>query len=315
MLSRPCLGVAGLAAGLLWAAALPFAVAGGPGGGVVCPPKKLNCELTAQEPGKPGVGKPARVVGKPASEAGLPTCAIDGREVPCSTPEMGRFSSADSCYWKPTDGPDGGLPAGFDTGAPEGWGPGDPGGALYLVTCPTGDGDVRGGIRWSPTGPADGGVDVQALAQQAVEQLRLEGPDIGIAPRPDGTGLVGMPVWMWNKPGPTRTGPTSAAASAGSVTVTATARGAKMVWLMGAVITCTGPGTPYEPRFGKQKSPDCGHMYTATSARAPGGRYRVTATTTWDIQWAGAGQSGTLTTTRQSPTSLASGELQVLNVP
>ncbi|KJY29904.1 ATP/GTP-binding protein, partial [Streptomyces sp. NRRL S-444] len=49
--------------------------------------------------------------------------------------------------------------------------------------------------------------------------------------------------------------------------------------------------------------------------QAPGGRYPVTATTTWDIAWSGAGQTGTITTTRQSTTSLAVGELQVLNVP
>ncbi|MFJ6722487.1 hypothetical protein [Streptomyces sp. NPDC091259] len=115
---------------------------------------------------------------------------------------MGRFSAADSCYWKPTDGPAGGLPAGFNTGAPDGWKPGDPGGSLYLVTCPTGGGDVRAGIRWSPTGPADGGVDVQALAHQAVEPLRLEGSDIGIVPFPTGRGVVGMPVWMWNQTQP-----------------------------------------------------------------------------------------------------------------
>ncbi|MFI1154984.1 ATP/GTP-binding protein [Streptomyces sp. NPDC020817] len=247
----------------------------------------------------------------------MPTCAIDGQEVPCSTPEMGVFNSADSCYWKQTDGPAGGLAPGLDTGAPPGWKPGDGGGALYLVTCPSGDGDVRGGIRWSATGPAGGGIDVQALAQQAVERVRLEGPDIGIVPRPDGKGLVGMPVWMWNRPGPTRTGPATASASAGSVTVTATATVRTVVWSMGdgATVTCTGPGTPYTPDRGKEKSPTCGHMYERTSARAPGSRYPVTATTTWDVTWSGAGQTGTITTTRQSRTSLAIGELQVLNVP
>lgn len=39
----------------------------------------------------------------------------------------------------------GGLPAGFDSGAPPGRKPGDPGGSLYLVTCPNGAGDeIRG---------------------------------------------------------------------------------------------------------------------------------------------------------------------------
>ncbi|WP_331746543.1 hypothetical protein OG239_44410 (plasmid) [Streptomyces sp. NBC_00868] len=286
MLSWPRLGAAAVAAGLLWAAAVPLAVADGPGGGVVCPPRDLDCDITAQDPGQPAPGKPGGKPGKPPGEVGRPSCAIDGQEVPCSTPEMGTFNSADSCYWKPTDGPAGGLPPGFDTGAPEGWKPGDPGGRLYLVTCPSANGDVRGGIRGSATGPASGGVDVQALAQQAVERLRLEGRDIGIVPKPEGKGLVGMPVWMWNRPGPTRTGPATASASAGSVTVTATATVRTVVWSMGdgATITCTGPGTPYSPEFG-------------------------------NFSWAGAGQTGTLTTTRESATSLAIGELQVLNVP
>ncbi|MFD3780753.1 hypothetical protein [Streptomyces sp. NPDC058612] len=61
--------------------------------------------------------------------------------------------------------------------------------------------------------------------------------------------------------------------------------------------------------------PDCGHRYTRTSAQAPGGRYPVTATTTWDIGWAGVDQTGTLTATRAGTTSLAIGELQVVNVP
>ncbi|MFG2299175.1 hypothetical protein [Streptomyces sp. NPDC048603] len=314
MLTARTRAAAALAA-LLWAATVPAvpAAADGPGGGVICPPRELDCDINAQDPrpGRPGTpGRPEKPGGDtPAA------CEIDGQEVPCSTPEMGRFNPADSCYWRLMNPPPA-LPPGFDTGAPPGWKPGDGGGALYLVTCPRA-GDVRGGIRWSATGPQGGGVDVQALARQAMERLRLEGPDIGIAPRPEGKGLVGMPVYMWNKPGPTRTGPATASASAGSVTVTATARVRNVVWSMGdgTTVTCTAPGIPYRPEFGKQKSPDCGHMYQRTSTDHPGGRYPVTATTTWDIEWSGAGQTGTLTTTRQSSTSLAIGELQVLNVP
>ncbi len=58
----------------------------------------------------------------------------------------------------------------------------------------------------------------------------------------------------------------------------------------GAVITCITPGTPYAAGFGKQMSPNCGHMYTRTrtrtSAKAPNGRYPVAAVTTWDVDWA-----------------------------
>ncbi|MGW6977576.1 hypothetical protein [Streptomyces sp. NPDC054952] len=41
----------------------------------------------------------------------------------------------------------------------------------------------------------------------------------------------------------------------------------------------------------------------------------MTATSTWDVQWEGAGQSGTLTASRASSTSLAIGELQVVGAP
>jgi hypothetical protein len=38
----------------------------------------------------------------------------------------------------------------------------------------------------------------------------------------------------------------------------------------------------------------------------------VTATTTWDIQWAGGGEAGQLTETRSSSLPVRIGELQVL---
>ncbi|WP_327359897.1 hypothetical protein [Streptomyces sp. NBC_01296] len=106
MLIGPRLGGA-LAVVLLGAGAGP-ASADGPGGGVVCPPAKLNCDVTARDPGKPGSGEPGGEPDKPGGDgagkpggdgAGKPACAIDGMEVPCSTPEMGTFSAADSCYW------------------------------------------------------------------------------------------------------------------------------------------------------------------------------------------------------------------------
>ncbi|MFB6480504.1 hypothetical protein [Streptomyces virginiae] len=78
----------------------------------------------------------------------------------------------------------------------------------------------------------------------------------------------------------------------------------------GATVICTGPGTSYTPDRGKETSPTCGHDYTRTSAALPDGRYRVTAATTWE----GAGQTGTITTTHQSETRLAIGELQVLSM-
>ena len=56
----------------------------------------------------------------------------------------------------------------------------------------------------------------------------------GPGPAGAGVGIVGMPVWMWAKePDATTVGPVTAAASAGGITVTATASLLKVTWSMG----------------------------------------------------------------------------------
>ena len=62
--------------------------------------------------------------------------------------------------------------------------------------------------------------------QIAIENMHLRAIDIGIAPEPgpDSIGLVGMPVWMWAaNPDEHTVGPITESASAGGITVTATA--------------------------------------------------------------------------------------------
>ncbi|MFF0516137.1 ATP/GTP-binding protein [Streptomyces sp. NPDC004250] len=165
---------------------------------------------------------------------------------------------------------------------------------------------------------ADPGQDPPAIApavvaQQVVDKMRLEGPDIA-SPRTAGRYTVGVPVWMWVNQSATTYGPNTASASAGGVTVTATAKVSKIVWQMGdgSTVTCAGPGTPYRGSSAMVKSPTCGHRYSATSADAPGGRYSVTATSNWTIDWQGGGQSGQLEEIRQSDMQVAVGELQVV---
>ncbi|MFE3998032.1 hypothetical protein ACFX43_04430 [Nocardioides sp. YIM B13467] len=173
---------------------------------------------------------------------------------------------------------------------------------------------------WSPTPPpgAEAGPPPREVAQMAVEQMNLSAIDIGITPRPepDSVGLVGMPVWMWAKAPDSRTyGPTTASASAGGITVTATARVHEIAWDMGdgTTVECRTAGTPYEASFGKKASPDCGHVYRLSSAREPGGNYTVTATSAWVITWEGAGQTGTIRLNGLSRSvEIAVGEAQVL---
>ncbi|WP_331773235.1 hypothetical protein OG948_58570 (plasmid) [Embleya sp. NBC_00888] len=61
----------------------------------------------------------------------------------------------------------------------------------------------------------------------------------------------------------------------------------------GSTVDCVGPGTAYSARFDPASaSPDCGHTYTRSSASQPGAAYAVSATITWSVAWAGAGQAG-----------------------
>jgi hypothetical protein len=195
----------------------------------------------------------------------------------------------------------------------EGHEPGD--GAVYEQTCGWGgvDGDTIVRMVWLADPPPQETVDPAVLAQRAVDSMTLLGPDIA-SPRAAGKYTVGVPMWMWVNQSATTYGPNTASASAGGITVTATAKVSKIVWKMGdgSSVTCNGPGTPYQASEGMAQSPTCGHVYSKTSAGAKSGRFPVTATSTWTIDWQGGGQAGQLTEIRQTNVQVAIGELQVV---
>ncbi|MFI5689469.1 ATP/GTP-binding protein [Streptomyces sp. NPDC051636] len=201
----------------------------------------------------------------------------------------------------------------------EGHKPGD--GAIYTRICPlaVAAGNATGMMGppetfWSATPPA-ATVDPAQLAQQALDKMTLLGPDI-TSPSAAGKYLIGMPMWMWVHESATTYGPNTASASAGGVTVTAVAKVSRIDWKMGdgSTVTCNGPGTAYQASYGKQESPTCGHTYSSTSAAQKGGKFTVTATSTWTVDWHvnGGGETGQLTATRQSQQQVAIGELQVV---
>ena len=124
---------------------------------------------------------------------------------------------------------------------------------------------------------------------------RLVLPGVSIRLNPAGDQLVNLPVWLsvdhasWQ--------PVSATASVGTVTVTATAHPTRVDWALGdgTTVMCSGPGTVWTPGTDPTAvSPDCGHVYRRSSAGTGGGFFVVSATVTWDVTWAGAGQSGTV---------------------
>jgi len=165
---------------------------------------------------------------------------------------------------------------------------------------------------WSASPPGVGAPpDPAQLARRAIAVMNLHAVRIGIVPeaRPGRVGLVGMPVWMWaDAPDPATWGPVTKSASTGGYTVTATAKVNRVVWGMGdgEVVACRSPGTKYEDRYGKQSSPDCGYSYERS------GHFRVRATSYWQVDWSGMGQSGIIPLSFTDSVLITVGEVQVL---
>ncbi|WP_407343387.1 hypothetical protein [Pengzhenrongella phosphoraccumulans] len=152
----------------------------------------------------------------------------------------------------------------------------------------------------------------------AVDSMDLHSITVGIVPPPGpgSVGIVGMPVWMWAAdPVPSTVGPVTASASAGGITITATASLNAITWDMGdgSTVVCRSAGTPYNASYGHAESPDCGHIYTTSSSGRPGDRFTVTATSDWVIAWVGAGQTGTIRMNGLTQSvKISIGEVQVL---
>ncbi|MFE5841971.1 ATP/GTP-binding protein [Streptomyces niveus] len=187
--------------------------------------------------------------------------------------------------------------------------PGD--GAVYRIFCPE---TFRIGTFWAADEPEAEMVDPAVLAQQALDRMKLTGPDIIISPRPGGRGLVGMPVWLAAGQSPAAYGPTSASASAGGVTVNVSAKVSRIVWDMGdgTTVACDGPGKPYKKAYGLARS-QCGHIYTRPS---PAAGFTVTATSTWDVDWevtGPGGATGELDQVRESQVAVDVVESQAVN--
>jgi len=148
----------------------------------------------------------------------------------------------------------------------------------------------------------------EELAQQAYKQLPIPDPRMNFGP--DGSQIaVNYWLYLWiDDPGPIK-----ATATAGAVSVTATAKLSSVTWTMGepispdalnsaaAPITCQGTGVDPGPTVDTTAEPaggTCAYLYKvrSTPERTGGsGTWPVTATANWTITWAATtGQAGAL---------------------
>lgn len=268
---------------------------------VYCPPEGGDCYIVVTDPGGGGGGG-----GGGDYVCRLPP-AYGSRVVPCYDADFGWYNPNNTCYFKEY------TPAAGDPNYPD---PG-PGRHYYTATC------SLTGTPWPvPTvvgpdtpPPGYGGMPAPlVLATQAINRMALRGPDIIISPQPAGAGLVGLPVWLATAVNENTWGPNTKSAAVPGLSVTAIGRAQKIVWKMGdgTTITCTSHGRAWT-KADRDTMPSCGHRYTRSSRTQPGGRYTITGTTTWEVTWtASDGQSGTLTVTRESSTTVRIDELQVV---
>lgn len=178
-----------------------------------------------------------------------------------------------------------------DQMATSGWGPtrGAQPGAWYRKVCTDANGQSSATMVWVPTRA----VDPAQLAEQASDRAPIPLPDVHLNPPENGEQVVNLDTWMWIDPSAWQA--VSATASAGGVTVTAEAAPESVRWAMGNgdVVTCTGPGTPYDSsRLSRDQHTDCSYVYGHSSASAPGGAFTATATATWHVTWTAAGAAG-----------------------
>lgn len=153
--------------------------------------------------------------------------------------------------------------------------------------------------------------DPLTVAQELATAMQIRRIDIGIVPEPDGpagprTGLIGMPVWLWDETLPPESehtrGPITRTASTGALTVTATAVNTAIVWNLGdggLPVVCPMPAvnnTPYQDIFmDLPPITGCGRAapgWRKTSLDEPGQMFTVSATSLWVVNWSAVGPQG-----------------------
>ena len=156
----------------------------------------------------------------------------------------------------------------------------------------------------------------QEVALQWLARIGLDGVVFQISPPATGAGLVGLPVWLGVADTPNTLGPISDTSCIDTVCVQISAQVTTVEWDMGDgnVITCTPDQHVAWQRGMDFRNPGdrCHHIYQRSSRHLPDRQFVVTATSTWAVNWSTPVESGTLSPTRTSETTVRIEEIQVL---
>ena len=255
--------------------------------------------------------------GEDAAQAGSASaqkreCTYRGADVPC-TSDLGVWSSERQCFVQRVSPQPESVHAIWE---------GREDGTIYQCSPPDAAFSAGTGVGfwfWAPSAGSSGSpvlVDPVTVAERAVESMALRSPEIGMTPLREGAPLlVGMDAWLWvDNAGPRGFGPITRTATAGPVSVTATAKVTKVLWDLGdgTRLTCRSAGTPWSADRGTGASPTCGHRYLSPSSAEEDGSFTVRATAHWLVTWTGAGQSGQITFTMTGQREQPVTEVQVL---
>jgi len=201
-------------------------------------------------------------------------------------------------------------------------------GAWYVDLCAVGSPQgIATGVQWFAIGQAPGTPppDPATVGAQAASELQLPEPSLALSPA--AIGYVNLAEWLSVTQSIWHPFTTSAQAcnAGGCTAATATATPAIVTWNTGdgSIVTCSSPGTAYNPDLSAgAQSTTCSHTYTATSAGQPNpagnlndAAYTVTAAVTWTVAWSGPdGSAGALPSLiTEASTSLKVAQIESVN--
>jgi hypothetical protein len=299
--------VASLSAGLLLSSAVTATADEPPDAGAEqCSPSVICSQVGSG--GSNSTSGPSQGGGGDGGHSGPQLCSYHDVQWACYDPERGYFNSDVGCYFRPLDK----QPAEGDQ-AWEGHKPSE--GTVYSKVCPQ-NGGGQDGLQTAFVSNAPGATPVIDLTVQAkllADRMAFPAPKASVAPKD--TAVVKAPVWLWAE-GMVAPKPSSLAVPGASVTVTAQLNGMTWDFGQGMTVDCATAGTPYDPKYGDAKSPDCGYEFAVGSGTRQGGVFTGTVTAHWRAHVVITGPNAKtfdIDMPRGSDLALKVAEVQVLN--